>query len=202
MPSGEIFNQFLDGELGWLWSNRDNAAKYMTRSDVDTLQALTYAGTSAHIISNVHSTATTHSCMNSINLTYKSDEIANVVRVENIVTGVKTTSTNTTSVTNFGRQLADFAVDFDPSGVTTYADWAAEVAAAATPRRLAGVSVSGIRDDGDLSVIVIHDIADPIKIEFASTGLTTLQEVGIVTSISHYITIDHWEMSLGLWRGI
>jgi hypothetical protein len=202
VPSGEIFDQLLDAELGWMWVDRDNLARYMTRADVTALQALTWAGTFGPTVSNVHSTSSNHVCMDAMDLTYKSDEIANQVRVENIVTGVKTTRTNATSVTNFGRQLADFAVNFDPSLGSTYGDWAAEVAAAATPRRLAGVSVPMILDSGEMAEIVTKDIGDFLRVEFAATGFSSLQEVTIISSLNHVITPEHWELNVGLWEGI
>lgn len=202
VPSGEIFEQLLDAELGWMWVDRDNLARYFARADVTALQALTWAGTSGPTVSNVHSTSSNHVCMDAINLTYKSDEIANQVRVENIVTGVKTTRTNATSVTNFGRQLADFAVNFDPALGSTYGDWATEVANAATPRRLAGVSVPMILDSGEIASIVTKDIGDFLRVEFAATGFTTLQEVSIISSLNHVITPEHWELNVGLWEGV
>jgi hypothetical protein len=205
VPSGELFTRFLDAELGWMWVDRDNNVKYMTRGDVNAKQATTWV-TGGLTVSNVHSTATSHVCMDYMNLTYNSDEIANQVRVENIATGVKTTSTNSTSVTNFGRQLADFAVDFDPtlpSGApSTYANWATEVANAATPRRLAGVSIPAVLDSGEVSNIVTKEIGDTLQVEFASTGFTTMQEVSIISNINHVITADHWEMNIGLWEGV
>lgn len=199
--SGELFEQFLDAELGWLWSDRDNQAKYFTRGDVTALQSTAWSS-SALIVSNVHSTSSKHVCMDFINLTFKSDEIANQVRVTNPVTGTRTVSTNATSVTNFGRQLQDFTVNFDPGPGTTYANWASEVSGAATPRRLAGVSVPVVQDSGLVSEIVTRDIGEILQVEFASPGLTTLQEVSIISRLQHYITSDHWELNIGLWRGV
>jgi hypothetical protein len=200
VPSGELFTQFLDAELGWMWSDRDNQALYLTRGDVTALQGTTF-GTGIRV-SNIHSSSTNHICMDRLEITYKSDEIANQVRVENIATGVKTTSTNATSVTNFGRQLADFAVDFDPSSGTTYAQWAAEVASAATPRRISGVSVPMISDLGEIQDIVTKDIGDNLNVEFRTAGFSDLQEVSIISSLNHVITADHWELNIGLWRGV
>jgi hypothetical protein len=208
ISSGEIFNQFLDAELGWMWTDRDNQTKYLTRTDVTALQAATFSGTSGVIVSNIHSSSSNHVCMDFIDLTYRSDEIANQVRVENLLTGIKTTRTNSTSVTNFGRQLADFAVDFQPTVTgdtappTTYGDWATEVSNAATPRRLAGVSVPMITDAGEISNIVTKDIGDYLKVEFAATGFSNLQEVSIITNLNHTITPEHWELNVGLWEGV
>jgi hypothetical protein len=200
LPSGELFTQFLDAELGWMWSDRDNQALYLTRGDVTALQGTAFGG--GIRVSNIHSSSTNHICMDRLEITYKSDEIANQVRVENIATGVKTTSTNATSVTNFGRQLADFAVDFDPSSGTTYAQWAAEVASAATPRRISGVSVPMISDLGEIQDIVTKDIGENLNVEFRTAGFSDLQEVSIITNLNHVITADHWELNIGLWRGV
>lgn len=205
VPSGELFTRFLDAELGWLWVDRDSAAKYMTRLDVDAKQSTSWVS-GGLTVSNVHSTSANHVCMDYMNLTYISDEIANQVRVENVATGVKTTSTNSSSVTAYGRQLADFAVDFDPSlpsgAPVTYANWATAVATAATPRRLSSVSIPAVLDSGNVSDIVTKEIGDTLQVEFAATGFSTMQEVTIISSINHVITADHWEMNIGLWEGI
>jgi len=205
VPSGELFTRFLDAELGWLFVDRDNAAKYMTRQDVDAKQSTSWVS-GGLTVSNVHSTSANHVCMDYMNLTYNSDEIANQVRVENVATGVKTTSTNSSSVTAYGRQLADFAVDFDPSlpsgAPVTYANWASAVATAATPRRLSSVSIPAVLDSGNVSDIVTKEIGDNLQVEFAATGFTTMQEVAIISSINHVITADHWEINIGLWEGI
>ena len=204
ISSGELYAQFLDAELGWMWSDRDNLARYMTRNDVDALQALTWAGTSGPTVSNVHSSSADHVCMDYMNLSYKSDEIANIARVTDPTGGIVRTATNTTSVTNFGRQLGEFFIDLDTaSGLgSSYMNWATAVANAATPRRLAGVSVPMITDAGEISDIVTKDIGDFLRVEFASTGFTTMQEVTIISSLNHNITPDHWELNIGLWEGI
>jgi hypothetical protein len=140
--------------------------------------------------------------MNSIDLSYLSDGIANQVRVENALTGIRTTATNATSVTAYGRQLADFIVEFDPSSGTTFANWASAVANAADPKNIRSVSVPAIRRDGLASVVLLADVGEPLQVEFASTGLPTLQELYMITKMNHVITAEHWELNIGLWRGI
>jgi hypothetical protein len=202
VPSGELFTQFLDAELGWMYSDLNNQPRFVTRGDITALQGTAFG--TGNRVSNIHSNSVDHICMDHLEITYKSDEIANQVRVENIFTGVKTTSTNATSVTNFGRQLADFAVDFDPtvSGGTTYANWAAEVASAATPRRISGVSVPMISDLGEIQDIVTKDIGDNLNVEFRTPGFSDLQEVSIISNLNHVIDANHWELNIGLWKGM
>jgi hypothetical protein len=200
--SGDIFTQFLDAELGWMWCTvYPNQIQYATRVDITTLQTQAW-DSAALTISNVHSSASTHVCMDSIDLSYNSDDIANKVKVTDSVTTSTSTVTNATSVSNYGPQLGEFEVTFDNTGASTLAAWATEVANAATPRRINSVSVPALRRDGTISNIVGPDIGNTIQIEFASTGLTTLQEVHLITRIGHSITAEHWEMNLGLWRGI
>jgi len=141
--------------------------------------------------------------MDNIGLSYNSDGIANQVRVTNEVTGTRTTATNASSVAAYGRQLADFTVNFDPaSPSSTYAQWASAVSGAANPKSISSVSVSAVRDDGDLSSILDIEVADSLQVEFRSTGLPTLQERYMITRMNHYITSDHWGIDFGLWRGI
>jgi len=202
--SGDLFARFMDAELGWLWVDKNNNIKYMTRADVTALQATAWDPLFTTTVSNVHSTAGTHVCMDYMNLSYKSDDIANIVRVVNPMTGTKATVTNSTSVTNFGRQLGEFEVDFDnaASGGTNYNQWATEVSNAATPRRLSGVSVPVILDSGEVSAIAASDIGTVLQVEFASTGFTTMQEVTIISGMNHNITADHWECNVSLWEGV
>lgn len=200
--SGAIYEHLLDAELGWLWASREGNMNFYTRNDVNTIQAQTW--NSANLtVSNVHSNSTKHVCMDNIQLSYNSDNIANQVRVTNGITGVKTTSTNSASVTAYGRQLADFEVIFDGTGSgSSYAQWASAVATAANPKSITGVSVPVITDLGEVSEIAYADIGNALQVEFAKTGFTTLRELYMISRINHVITADHWEMNVGLWRAI
>jgi len=200
--AGEILVQFLDAELGWLWSDKNSVlGLYATRNDINYLQGLTWLSTDL-TVSNVHSTSSNHVCMDSIDLSYDSDAIVNKVKVLEGFTGATSTATNSTSVTNYGEQSGDFEVTFDNTGVSTLNAWAVAVATAATPKSIKSVSVPVIRDQGDVSVIARVDIADTLQVEFAAAGYTTLQEIYLVSRIGHTITADHWEMNLELWKGI
>jgi hypothetical protein len=200
--AGEILVQFLDAELGWLWSDKNSVlGLYATRNDINYLQGLTWLSTDL-TVSNVHSTSSNHVCMDSIDLSYDSDAIVNKVKVLEGFTGATSTATNSTSVTNYGEQSGDFEVTFDNTGVSTLNAWAVAVATAATPKSIKSVSVPVIRDQGDVSVIARVDIADTLQIEFAAAGYTTLQEIYLVSRIGHTITADHWEMNIELWKGI
>jgi hypothetical protein len=200
--AGEILVQFLDAELGWLWSDKNSIlGLYATRNDINYLQGLTWISTDL-TVSNVHSTSSNHVCMDSIDLSYDSDAIVNKVKVLEGFTGATSTATNSTSVTNYGEQSGDFEVTFDNTGVSTLNAWAVAVATAANPKSIKSVSVPVIRDQGDVSIIAGVDIADTLQIEFAAAGYTTLQEIYLITRIGHTITADHWEMNIELWKGI
>jgi hypothetical protein len=200
--AGEIVTQFLDAELGFLWSDKNSIlGYYATRNDINLLQSETWSSSNL-TISNVHSTASNHVCMDSIDLSYDSDAIVNKVRVTEGLTGLTSTATNSSSITNYGQQAGDFEVTYDNTGVSNLNAWAVAVANAASPKSIKSVSVPVILDSGDPSIIANIDIANNIQIEFAAAGYTTLQEFYLVTRIVHTITADHWEMTLGLWRGI
>jgi len=200
--AGEILVQFLDAELGWLWSDKNSIlGLYATRNDINYLQGLTWLSTDL-TVSNVHSTSSNHVCMDSIDLSYDSDAIVNKVKVLEGFTGATSTATNSTSVTNYGEQSGDFEVTFDNTGVSTLNAWAVAVATAANPKSIKSVSVPVIRDQGNVSVIARVDIADTLQVEFAAAGYTTLQEIYLITRIGHTITADHWEMNIELWKGI
>lgn len=203
--SGEIYQQLLDAELGWLWASpfAGGAMEYMTRSDVATQKALSW-DTSRVIVSNIHSTSDLHSCMDDIQLAYNSDNIANVVTVENMETpGLYTTKSNASSITAYGRQRASYQVTFNPtSPSSTLDDWANAVANAANPKAITRVSVPVLSDLGVPSLILNRDVGELLQVEFAVNGLTTLQDKYLMTRHNHVITADHWEMNISLWRGI
>ena len=202
--SGAIYQHLLDAELGWLWASpfSNGDMEFMTRTDVATQKGSAWDST-ALTVSNIHSTSLSHVCMDNMQLAYNSDNIANQVRVTNGSTGVKTTATNTSSVTAYGRQLADFEVIFDGvSPSSTYAQWASAVANAANPKAITNISVPVITDAGFPSLIILRDVGEPLQVEFASAGLPTLQEKYLMTRHNHVITAEHWEMNIGLWRGI
>jgi hypothetical protein len=140
--------------------------------------------------------------MDFIDLSYDSDAIVNKVKVTEGLTTVTSTATNSSSVTNYGQQAGDFEVTFDNTGLSTLNAWAVAVANAASPKSIKSVSVPVILDSGNPSLIANIDIANNIQVEFAAAGYTTLQELYLVTRIGHSITADHWEMTLGLWKGI
>lgn len=54
-PAGEIFQRFVDAELGWFWGDKDvpNNVDYMARTDVDTKKAVAYVPGNP-TVSNVH----------------------------------------------------------------------------------------------------------------------------------------------------
>jgi hypothetical protein len=201
-PAGEIFNQFLDAELGWMWCTYDaNQIRYATRLDINYLQSQTWNPSDLKV-SNVHSPDASHVCMDSIDLSYDSDSLVNKVKVMEIQTTATSTATNSTSVTAYGPQSGTFEVAFDNGGASNLNAWAVTVAQAANPKSVKSVSVPALRRDGTLSNIVTVDIANTLQVEFASTGLSTLQEIYLLSRIGHTINADHWEVNLGLWRGI
>jgi hypothetical protein len=199
--AGEIAQTFLDAELGWLFCDKGGGLNYMTRGDVDVQQATTW-NTANRTISNVHSTASTHVCMDNIDLSYNSDDLANVITVSEIYSPQTKTKTNTSSVTTYGRQDGNYQVQFDYTGVSTLQQWADAVAAAANPKSIKSVSCPAVKRDGNLSSIVTAEIGRVQQVEFAATGFTTIQEIYIISRIKHSITADHWEVTLDLWRGI
>lgn len=199
--SGDVLNMILDAELGWFWATPNGFCSWKTRNDINTAQATTWSSSNP-TISNVHSTSTNHYCMDSIDYSYDSDAITNVVKVTETGSLATATSTNATSVTNYGRQVGDFEVNFwNTSGLGTLGAWASQVSGAANPRSVKSVSVPAVRRDGTLSTIVSKDICYPMQVEFSAGG-TTLQEIYLISRIGHTITSEHWEMTIGLWRGI
>lgn len=207
ISAGEIVDMLLDAELGWCWARKsDDDILYMTRTDIDAKQATYGTWTSgAPTISNVHSTSLDHYCMNNFVLTYDSDDLVNKVKANLYDNGTFISSVrvlNTSSIANDGEQSAEYNVTFDNTGVSTLSQWATQVANAASIQSVKSVSVPAIRRDGLVSNLAKVEIGDVQQIEFASSGLPTLQEKYMTSRIHHYITPQHWEITLELWRGI
>lgn len=200
-PAGEIASKFMDAELGWYFTGNAGGVQYLTRTDVNTLQAATYTA-GQPTVSNVHSSSANHYCLDNINLKYDSDILVNKCVVIDGTAGTRTVASNATSITANGEQSGTFTVDLDPAGASTYAQWASEVANAATIKQVYGVSVPPVRDDGKVGTIADKGVGTTLQVEFAQSGLPSLQIISIVSRVNHVITPDMWMMNIGLWRGM
>lgn len=202
--AGDILNMLLDAELGWCWADMQTGnCFYMTRNDIGALKATAWSS-GADIISNVHSTSTSHHCMSGLELAYEQNSIANVAKVIDKTSGIEKTVTNSTSVTNYGRISGEFTIDMDinPSPYSRLTAWATRVSSSADPKYFKSVTIPGIRRDGTLDSLYTADVGQIRQIEFAASGYTTLQEKYLTSSIRHNITPDFWEIQFGLWRGM
>jgi hypothetical protein len=153
-------------------------------------------------IENLTTISANHFCLDNINLQYDSDILVNKCVVIDGTALTRTVATNAASVTASGEQSGTFTVDFDPAGASTYAQWATEVANAATIKQVYGVTVPPVRDDGVIGNIANWGVGTTLQVEFAQDPLPALQVVSIVSRINHIITPQHWEMNIGLWRGM
>jgi|Laugrefabdmm15dn_1035133.scaffolds.fasta_scaffold03351_2 hypothetical protein len=153
-------------------------------------------------IENLTQISSNHFCLDNIDLRYDSDILVNKCIVIDGTAGTKTVRSNATSIAANGEQSATFTVDFDPAGASTYAQWATEVANAATIKQVYGVTTPPIRDDGKIGDIANWGVGTTLQVEFAQDPLPALQVVSIVSRINHIITPQHWEMNIGLWRGM
>jgi len=154
-------------------------------------------------LQNLTKIASTHYCLDNIVLKYDSDLLVNKVRVTETNSGTSATASNTASISANGEQSAQYSVTYDAAASpTTLANLATRIANSATIKQVQQVTVPVIRDDGTVSNIADYDIAYTLQVEFAQDPLAPLQVVSIVSRINHVITPQHWEMNIGLWRGI
>ena len=153
-------------------------------------------------IDNLTTISANHFCLDNIDLRYDSDILINKCVVIDATAGTRTVASNTANITANGEQSGTFTVDLDPAGASTYAQWASEVVNAATIKQVYGVTVPPIRDDGKVGDIANKGVGTTLQVEFAQAPLPALQVVSIVSRINHIITPQHWEMNIGLWRGI
>jgi hypothetical protein len=154
-------------------------------------------------IQNLTKISTNHYCLENITLRYDSDLLVNKVKVTEALTPTPATASNTASIAANGEQTGQYNVEYDVSGSpTTLANLATRIANSATIKQVKQVSVSPIRDDGTVSGVESYDIGYTIQVEFAQDPLLPLQVVSLVSRINHIISPQHWEMNIGLWRGI
>jgi hypothetical protein len=153
-------------------------------------------------LENLTRIAGSHYCLDNIILNYDSDTLVNKCVVVDGTALTRTVASNATSITANGEQSGTFTVDFDPAGVSTYSQWATEVVNSATIKQVSQVTVPVIRDDGKASDIADAQPGNVIQVEFAQDPLPALQVVSIMSRVNHVITPQHWEMNIGLWRGI
>jgi hypothetical protein len=154
-------------------------------------------------LENLTNISTNHYCLDNITLRYDSDLLVNKVKVTEALTPTPATASNTASITANGEQTGQYNVEYDVSGSpTTLANLATRIANSATIKQVSQVSVPVIRDDGTVSGVESYDIGYTIQVEFAQDPLPPLQVVTLVSRINHIITPQHWEMNIGLWRGI
>ena len=153
-------------------------------------------------LDNLTTISANHFCLENINLNYDSDILVNRAIVVDSMTGTRTVASNTTSISANGLRADEFFVNLDNAGLSTYATLASRIANAATLKQVYGVTVPPIRDDGKIGNIANYEIADTLQVEFAQDPLPSLQVVSLITRINHIITPQHWEMNIGLWRGI
>lgn len=204
--SGTILNQCLDAELGWVFADKSAGNQfYCTRTDINTKQATTW-NNSNMTVSNVHTSSVDHICMDHMDLSFDTDTLVNSVKVEHSLTNIVKTAKNTTSITNYGEWPQDFSIQMDTgaSPYTRLQDWADHVAAAADPKAIRSVSCPALRRDGTTSKIANVEIADTLQVEFVDPVNTSnkIQQVALISRINHEITADHWEVNLGIWKGI
>ena len=213
-PSGEIINQFLDAELGWAYASKDSSTcYYYSRTDLDTLQAKTW-NTSNPTVSNIHTSSILHYCMDYLDLSYDCDTMVNKARaIETTAPSIIKNATNSSSVTAYGEQRSSFEVTFDTtsgSALSTLQQWvSAVVASAADPKSIRQVSCPALRRDGTVSDIAKLDVGQTLQVEFSDgtnviryPDATAGNKALIVSRINHSISADHWEMTVGLWKGI
>jgi hypothetical protein len=167
----------------------------------------TVSGASAMFIDNVKLENLTrisanHFCLDSINLNYDTDILCNRAVVIDSTAGTRTVASNAVSIAANGVRADEFTVDLDPAGASTFATLASRIANAASIKQVYGVTVPVVRDDGLVGNIANFEIGDTLQVEFAQDPLPALQVVSIISRINHVITPQHWEMNIGLWRGI
>jgi hypothetical protein len=154
-------------------------------------------------LENLTNISTGHYCLDNIVLKYDSDDLVNKAVVIDKTSLIRTTASNTASIASYGEQAGKFTVDFDSAaGPTTFANLASEIVNSSTIKEVQQVTVPVIRDDGRASDIADREVGSTIQVEFAQEPLAPLQVVSIISRINHIITPQHWEMNIGLWRGI
>lgn len=191
---GEVLNDVLNSELGYLYVTQDGEITYIAHS---TFDQIVYTGP-AYYFESTHSAAAGHICMSDLVMDANSNNLPNQIVATNATTSL--TATNTDAVDLYGA-LA-FTVPTIVQNSTELQKVLDAITLNVRLRRAQSVTFQPIARDGNLRSWHLADrLFNCVNVSYDKGGLA-LNEDYIVVKQSDTITPESWDTTLELWRGI
>lgn len=195
---GELFNELMDGELGFAYVGRQyGTLNTLSREDIRSLQGVGYT----YQFSTVHDDLDpNHICITSLDIGAANNDIAN-----EILFSLKSNPTltelnsNPDAIDLYGSVKLEATLNLYDQ--TQLAEVTQFIVLNNNLRRVKSLSTNTIRRDGTLSNIVQNDLLfDVVGVYYNKAGVEINDEY-IVTRVRDYIDADTWETTLELWKG-
>lgn len=195
---GDLFNELLDGELGFVYVGRQYGALYtLSREDIRSLKGSGYT----YQFSTVHDdNDPDHICITGLEIGARNDEIANEILFTLASdTTLTELNSNPDAIDLYGSVKLEATLNLYDQ--TQLAEVAQFIVLNNNLRRVKSISTNTIRRDGTLSNIVQNDLLfSNVGVYYNKAGVEINDEY-IVTRVSDYIDGDTWDTTLELWRG-
>lgn len=191
---GEVINDVLNSELGYMYVAQDGELNYIAHSTFDSIVATG----PAYYFESTHSNDPGHICMSDLVMDANSNNLPNEIVATRAA--AQLTATNTDAVTLYGP--LSFTVPTIVENNTQLQLVLDAITLNVRLRRARNVTFQPIQRDGELRSWHLADrLFNCVNVSYGKGGLT-INENYIVTKQTDMITPDSWDTTLELWRGI
>lgn len=200
MDLGTIINSAALVELGLFWYEPAISGFYFRNRNF--IQSAV-AGTPVVYFSDVHSTSSTHSCYQDIQIGTNTDLLVNNV----FATYADASSTHNTyyqdSIDLYGNRTLRTTLDINKvTGNTEILAWNSAAVVNNVQQSVQAITYKATNRDGSLNdgaaTVHVSDCVNVVK----TIGSDTINQNFMVVNISHTIEPTTWQISLGLWKGL
>ena len=200
--TGDMLTELVKCELGsiyWVadpFQGQDGYIWFDDRSELENVNLYT----PDYEFSDVHSTATSHSCYSSIDIGADLDRMTNDIKATYATSTTSVAKTNPDQVQLYGSQRLDITLALNPAG-TALADWVDVALARPLPRTAKRIQARAVGPTGVLQKHVkatVNEVARVVK----TIGSNTIDTQLLISNVSHTIDSDGWLMDLELWSGL
>lgn len=196
--NGDIINQTLQTELGWLYGYYGigpDGVQFESRGIVSLHQSTPSPN---YVFSNTHSLAASHYCFNDIQVVSTENEMANsIVARLDTNPAIMTIANNTDSIDLYGYRSIELTAN-----VTALSDlvaWANALVRRQPIQRVAQIGTNPVVDDGTLKNIAQINVGDVVTVDYDRPS-GTIGGNYVVSNYSHEINADAWQTTLYLWQ--
>ena len=195
---GDLFNELMDGELGFAYVGRQYGALYtLSREDIRSLQGSGYT----YQFSTVHDDLDPdHICITGLEIGARNDEIANEILFTLASnTALTELNSNPDAIDLYGSVKLEATLNlYDQTQLAQVAQF---IVLNNNLRRVKSISTNTVRRDGTLSNIVQNDLLfSNVGVYYNKAGVL-IDDQYIVTRVTDYIDGDTWDTTLELWKG-